>query len=314
MRSDPSRDPARDDDRAFDPRRERDAVPAALSRATLWPFAISIFLPGVLLVLFLALTPMGHALVGSLAQLGRPVKTVEDRLAEFGAPARERWRARFSAIGAAYPPAELAFVALKEERVLEVYVPEDRASEDRASEDRASEAQQSLARAPAGDAGASWRRVAAFPIEAASGVVGPKLREGDQQVPEGIYRVESLHPNSLFHAALRLDYPNEFDRSMASRDGRTDQRVPLGGDIMIHGRDQSVGCLAMGDEPIEDLFTLVADTGADAVRVVIAPWDLRIRAAPDAESLDETAQAWAPELYKAISRVLSQFPRDTPAP
>jgi hypothetical protein len=286
-------DPGRSPDRSPGPPRAHPIDPAvgptALSRPNLWPFAVSIFLPGVLLVLFLALAPAGRSLVGSLVQLGRPQRSVDDRLAEFAAPARERWRARFAAIGSTYPPTETALVALKEERVLEVY-------------------------APVAEARNDWRRVASFPIAAASGVAGPKLREGDHQVPEGIYRVASLHPNSLFHAALRLDYPNEFDRSMASRDGRAEQGVSLGGDIMIHGRDQSVGCLAMGDQPIEDLFTLVADTGADAIRVVIAPWDLRIRAAPDAASLDETAQSWAPELYKAISRVLSQFPRDTPAP
>jgi hypothetical protein len=269
------------------PEPNRDRPPEALSKATLWPFAVSVFLPGVALILFLALAPMGRSLVVSLIQLGRPAKTVEDRLVEFGAPARERWRVRFAAVGASYPPSEVAFLALKEERVLEVYAPVEGAS-------------------------TAWRRIAAFPIIGASGDAGPKLREGDLQVPEGIYRVESLHPNSLFHAALRLDYPNEFDRSMASRDGRTDQGAPLGGDIMIHGRDQSVGCLAMGDPAIEELFTLAADAGTDVVRVVIAPWDLRVRAAPDAADLHETARPWAPELYKAISRVIAQFPREEP--
>jgi len=269
------------------PERNKDHPPEALSKATLWPFAISVFLPGIALALFLALAPMGRSLVGSLLQLGRPERTVADRLAEFGAPSRERWRARFAAVGASYPPAEVAFLALKEERMLEVYAPVDAA-------------------------GSPWRRVASFPILGASGGAGPKLREGDLQVPEGIYRVESLHPNSLYHAALRLDYPNEFDRSMAGRDGRAGDGSRLGGDIMIHGRDQSVGCLAMGDPAIEELFTLAADAGAEVVRVVIAPWDLRTRAAPDPTKLDETARAWAPELYKAISRVAAQFPREEP--
>lgn len=270
------------------PEQNLDRPPEALSKATLWPFAVSVFLPGVALVLFLALAPMGRSLVGSLLQIGRPAKTVDDRLAEFGAPARERWRARFAATGASYPPPEVALLALKEERVLEVY-------------------------APVADAAAPWRRVAALPILGASGVAGPKLREGDLQVPEGIYRVESLHPNSLYHAALRLDYPNEFDRSMAGRDGRTDAGSRLGGDIMIHGGDLSVGCLAMGDPAIEDLFTLAADAGADVVRVVIAPWDLRVRAAPEPGSLDAAARPWAPELYRAMSRVISQFPRENPS-
>ena len=269
------------------PERSRDRPPEALSAATLWPFAVSVFLPGVALVLFLAFAPMGRSLVGSLLQLGRPAKTVDDRLAEFGAPARERWRARFAAVGGSYPPTEVAFLALKEERTLEVYAPVD-------------------------DPRSPWRRIASFPILGASGGVGPKLREGDLQVPEGIYRIESLHPDSLYHAALRLDYPNEFDRSMAGRDGRADSGSRLGGDIMIHGRDRSIGCLAMGDPAIEELFTLTADAGADVVRVVIAPWDLRTRAAPDPTTIDETARPWAPELYKAISRVKAQLPREDP--
>ena len=72
-------------------------------------------------------------------------------------------------------------------------------------------------------------RLARYPIRAASGALGPKLREGDRQVPEGVYDIESLNPNSRFHVALRVGYPNAFDRQMAGREGRT----ALGGDIMI---------------------------------------------------------------------------------
>jgi murein L,D-transpeptidase YafK len=71
-----------------------------------------------------------------------------------------------------------------------------------------------------------------YPILAKSGRLGPKLREGDRQIPEGIYKVTLLNPKSSYHLSLRLDYPNEFDREMAQRDGRTQ----LGGDIMIHGK------------------------------------------------------------------------------
>ncbi len=53
----------------------------------------------------------------------------------------------------------------------------------------------------------SWRFIRSYPILAASGHLGPKLREGDWQVPEGIYAVESLNPNSHYHLALHVDYP-----------------------------------------------------------------------------------------------------------
>src|SRR5690606_33287906 len=107
------------------------------------------------------------------------------------------------------------------------------------------------------DAHGAWVAVHQYPVLAASGQAGPKLREGDRQVPEGFYAIESLHPNSRFHLALRVNYPNQSDRQRAAEDGRTN----LGGDIMIHGSNASVGCLAMGDPAAEDLFVLVADVG-----------------------------------------------------
>ncbi len=55
-------------------------------------------------------------------------------------------------------------------------------------------------------------RVTSWPVLAASGGDGPKLREGDRQVPEGIYEIEGLNPNSAYHLSLGLDYPNAADR------------------------------------------------------------------------------------------------------
>jgi murein L,D-transpeptidase YafK len=115
------------------------------------------------------------------------------------------------------------------------------------------------------------RFVHAYPVLAASGQLGPKLAEGDRQVPEGIYRIESLNPNSRFHLSLRLDYPNQFDRARAQEEGRQE----LGGDIMIDGAASSIGCLAIGDPAIEELFVLVADVGRENVSVILSPVDLR---------------------------------------
>jgi hypothetical protein len=101
------------------------------------------------------------------------------------------------------------------------------------------------------------RLVHRYPVLAASGALGPKLRQGDLQVPEGVYRVLWLNPNSSYHLSMKLDYPNAFDREHARRDRRTD----LGGDIFVHGRAVSIGCVALGDPAIEELFVLAADTG-----------------------------------------------------
>ncbi|HEX7830847.1 MAG TPA: L,D-transpeptidase family protein [Thermoanaerobaculia bacterium] len=149
------------------------------------------------------------------------------------------------------------------------------------------------------DAGA-WRFIRNYPILAASGVAGPKLREGDSQVPEGVYRIEHLNPNSSYHLSMKVNYPNAFDRRMAKSDGRT----RLGGDIFIHGKNVSVGCVALGDRAIEELFTLVAETGHARVRVIIAPHDVRGRGA----AVPRGAPSWTAELYRTVAAALVEFP------
>ena len=205
-------------------------------------------------------------------RLGR--KTVEQQVAEFGAMANARLEPAFRQASVAYPPERLTLVALKSERVLELY---------------------------ASPASGPCRLIKTYPILAASGTIGPKLREGDGQVPEGIYRIESLNPNSLYHLSLRLDYPNDFDRARARQEGRRD----LGGDIMIHGGAASVGCLAMGDEASEDLFVLVARVGLPNVVVIIAPVDLRVRNLP---AHVEPLPRWMDQLYANIKTALRAYP------
>jgi len=89
-----------------------------------------------------------------------------------------------------------------------------------------------------------------YPVAAASGSLGPKLREGDGQVPEGFYHVppSAMKPDSTYHLAFNIGYPNEYDR----HHGRT------GSHIMIHGNRVSIGCLAMTDSKIEEIYTLCA--------------------------------------------------------
>ena len=154
----------------------------------------------------------------------------------------------------------------------------------------------------ANDSTGAPRFVRSYPIRAASGHLGPKLREGDGQVPEGIYPIESLNPNSRFHLALRVGYPNAFDREQAAKDGRTN----LGGDIMIHGNSVSVGCLAMGDEAAEDLFVLAGDTGLKSVTVILTPVDFR-----EGKSVPRSAQlpGWTESLYQTIRSRLKEFPK-----
>jgi murein L,D-transpeptidase YafK len=210
--------------------------------------------------------------------LGAEMKTVADRLQQYGEQARARWQPFFSRAQVAYPASRLALVGLKAERVLQVY---------------------------ATDATNHFRLVRSYPILAASGGPGPKLREGDRQVPEGIYVIESLNPNSRFHLSLRIGYPNAFDREQAKKEGRE----KLGGDIMIHGSSVSIGCLAMGDEAAEDLFVLAADTGLKNIEVVLAPVDFRSGAAVP---LGAVLPEWSGALYSEIKSHLAAFPLKEP--
>jgi hypothetical protein len=227
-----------------------------------------------------ALTKREAVQMGWKAMLGkaRGGYSVAERMGEFGEAARHRLGPFFEAAQAAFPPSETRWVALKDERILEIYA--RRGAE-------------------------PFHFIRSYPILAASGEPGPKLREGDRQVPEGIYRVVLLNPNSLYHVSLRLDYPNEFDQRMASADGRTD----LGGDIMIHGKSASIGCLAMGDEAAEDLFALAHWVGCERVTVIISPTDFRRHPefAPPCG-----APVWADGLYVQIARRLGDLRRDAP--
>jgi hypothetical protein len=201
--------------------------------------------------------------------------TVDERLAQYSATVEQRLRGRFATVGLRYPAQQLAYVSFKDARRLEVY-------------GRMSSA-------------APWIFVTEYHVLGASGVLGPKLREGDLQVPEGIYQAEALNPNSKFHLSIRLNYPNPFDRRMAQSDGRTQ----LGGDIMIHGGAASIGCLAIGNDGAEDLFVLTALVRAEQVRIVVSPTDFRAAAAqaPPGEL------PWIKDLYANLRAELRQYRR-----
>ncbi|MDD2761230.1 MAG: L,D-transpeptidase family protein [Methylomonas sp.] len=197
-------------------------------------------------------------------------RTVEDVLHIYGAYATNKLKPYFARAKVAYPPREVTLIALKQEKKLELW---------------------------ARDSG-EFRFIRAYDIQAASGGSGPKLRQGDRQVPEGVYWITGLNPNSQYHLSMKINYPNEFDLFHAWQEGRIDP----GSDIFIHGRAVSIGCLAMGDEAIEELFVLTAQAGIGNVRIVIAPYDPRAYAlAPDAKNLP----AWTSELYAVISREIN---------
>ena len=145
-----------------------------------------------------------------------------------------------------------------------------------------------------------------YPFTAMSGTLGPKLREGDKQIPEGIYHIEYLNPNSSYYLSLKVDYPNAFDREKA----RLDQRTQLGGDIFIHGKEVTIGCIPIGDEAIEEVFILGAHAYKNPIKVIISPRDFR--KVPDFPEIEGIS--WEQELYQILAEELSVLPRDTKIP
>lgn len=116
------------------------------------------------------------------------------------------------------------------------------------------------------------------------GQLGPKIRQGDKQVPEGFYFIDTLNPDSEFHLSMRINYPNAADLIRSK-----DEKDP-GGDIYIHGDCYSVGCLPMQDEPIEEIFWLVAKHQAffpgNKIDVHIFPFRM------ETDRLNDEANKW----------------------
>lgn len=179
----------------------------------------------------------------------------------------------FKAANVQFPPKALTFMIFKQSHRFEVY---------------------------AKDKHNHWRYIRSFPILAASGGYGPKLREGDHQVPEGIYQLIGMNPESRFDLSLHLNYPNAFDKKEAYLNHRHD----LGSDIFIHGRNRSIGCIAIGDNAIQQIFPLVDEVGLAHVKVIIAPDDFRYKK----PIYGRVRPKWLPTLYWKIKKALVQYP------
>jgi murein L,D-transpeptidase YafK len=100
--------------------------------------------------------------------------------------------------------------------------------------------------------------------------LGPKNKQGDGQVPEGIYYIDRFNPSSNFFLSLGLNYPNKSDLK------RCKTKFP-GGDIFIHGSCVSIGCLPMTDEQIKEIYmlsVLAKNNGQEAIPVYIFPFKM----------------------------------------
>lgn len=200
-------------------------------------------------------------------------KAIDKAVKRYGLRVEPQLISYFNKADVSYPPKEIALLAFKSERKVELW-----------------------AKNPNQD----WTHVHNYPLTGFSGRLGPKLKVNDKQIPEGVYKLVNFNPFSSMHLSMMINYPNNFDKEKGYLDGRRD----LGNNIFIHGRDLSVGCLAVGDLAIDQLFILARRVGLSNIKLIIAPNDLRHQK-PSTSTFAQPR--WLPELYKQISESLKPF-------
>ena len=126
----------------------------------------------------------------------------------------------------AFPPQKIFLRALKEEQQLELW---------------ASSAQD------------SFTYIKTYNFCSTSGILGPKRKQGDYQIPEGFYYIDRFNPTSSFFLSLGINYPNASDRLLGNK------KSP-GGDIFIHGDCVTIGCIPITDELIKELYVIAVYT------------------------------------------------------
>lgn len=167
-----------------------------------------------------------------------------DRVLNARVEARFQVKRLFRERGIHYPAAEIFMRIFKRERQLELWV-------------RAS-------------AGEPFALLKTYNICALAGELGPKRRQGDEQVPEGFYYIDHFNPQSEYHLSLHLDYPNRSDAVFGNG-------APLGGDIYIHGGCNSAGCLALTDDGIKEVYWISVEArGAGQTRIPVHIFPARL--------------------------------------
>jgi len=107
---------------------------------------------------------------------------------------------------------------------------------------------------------------------AISGTLGPKRKEGDYQIPEGIYSINHFNPLSNFYLSLGINYPNASDKILS------DRKSP-GGSIYIHGNCVTIGCIPLTDDKIKELYIMAVEArnnGQEKIPVHIFPAKLTV--------------------------------------
>lgn len=176
--------------------------------------------------------------------LNRGSETVQSVMQKIDVPASARWQSYLNKKNIdIHNISAITLIGLKKEKQLEIWVKNN----------------------------GQWVKLRTMPILGASGGMGHKYRQGDWQVPEGLYDLDYFNPNSQAHLSIHVNYPNADDKAWAKEEGRSN----LGGDIMVHGKRSSIGCLAMGNVGAEDIFWLINKVGLKNSNIIISPYDMR---------------------------------------
>lgn len=133
----------------------------------------------------------------------------------------------FEEKGIAYPPSKIYMRVFKSEDILELWALNDNTQ--------------------------TYEMIKKYGVCAMSGVLGPKRKQGDKQVPEGFYNIDLFNPYSAYHLSLHVDYPNKADRLRQPKSGN------LGGDIYVHGQCKSIGCVSITNNFIKEIYILATE-------------------------------------------------------
>lgn len=187
--------------------------------------------------------------------------------------------------GLSYPPRHVFFRAFKLEGELEVW---GRDKDD-----------------------GQYKLVKTYPICYLPGELGPKRREGDLQVPEGVYKVTVFNPWSSFHLSMGIDYPNRSDRILG-------HPAEPGGEIYIHGNCVSIGCIPIQDGPIEEVYLMALDSrNKSKIAPAVHIYPCRMDSSACQAALKKTGKAGDPDtaaLWSDLAAIHASFEKNNELP
>lgn len=198
-------------------------------------------------------------------------ETVNSILEKYDSRIRIKFESFYNSKNVKWPPEKIYLLAFKREKIIEVW---------------------------GSNKNGPYYHLVSYPLTGSNGKLGTKKREGDRQIPEGIYQLTGLNPNSSFHLSIKIGYPNQED----IKNSRLSKKE-MGGDIFIHGSSVSTGCLPIGDSNIEELFCLVAHANSSNRKILIAP--VNFRKYPG--FVLESELNWVNFLYRKMEKKLRDF-------